>query len=239
MTSRPVAAEPQSPSIGAFVRAPAGGEPFAFSTTKRPSDSLSPCSVLRSAVPLGDAACSRKCATTTQSQKTICTASDAECTARGSFLVEKQGIGVPVSPTKVGCVVQKLRDVRLMLSLAEVGWSSTKAPETRERRRLGARPLVGVRSLGSGHCHGSSTTRPGGCGASSSTRGRARPSRSLCAPTGLALASVVTTRPGVGGGRVTAVGRIPPHELPSTLKVASGGLGKRSPKPILGISEAI
>jgi hypothetical protein len=62
-----------------------------------------------------------------------------------------------------------------MLSLAEVGWSSTKAPGTRERRRLGARPLVGTRSHENGLCHGSSTTRPGGRGASSSTRGRARP----------------------------------------------------------------
>ena len=182
MTSRPAAAEPESPSIGAFVRAPAGGESFGFSTTKRPSDPLSPLSALRSAVPFGDAPWSRKSAATTQSQKTICTASDAECTAPGSFLVEKQGIGVPVSPTKVGCVVRKLRDVRLVLSLAEVGWSSAKAQETRVRRRLGARPLVRTRSHENGLRYGSSTTRPGGCGASSSTRGRARPSRSLARP---------------------------------------------------------
>jgi hypothetical protein len=69
-----------------------------------------------------------------------------------------------------------------MMSLAEVGWSSTKAPETRERRRLGARPLVGARSHENGLCHGSSTTRPGGRGASSSTRGRARPSCSSARP---------------------------------------------------------
>ena len=69
-----------------------------------------------------------------------------------------------------------------MLSMAEIGWSSTKAPETRVRRRLGARPLVGARSHESGQCHGSSTTRPGGCGPSSSMRGRARPSRALARP---------------------------------------------------------
>jgi len=169
--SRPVAVEPESPSGVTLVRAPAGGEPCGFSTTKRPSDRLSPRSALRSAVPFGDAEWSRKSATKTQCQKTICSASDAECTARGSFLVENRGSGVPVSPTKVGCVVQKLRSVRLMLSLAEIGWSSTKAPETRERRRLGARPLVGARSHENGQRHGSSTTRPGGCAASSSTRG--------------------------------------------------------------------
>ena len=54
-----------------------------------------------------------------------------------------------------------------------------------------------------------------------------------CAPTRSASASVVTTRPGVGGGRVTAVGRIPSQMRPSTLKVASGRLGRRSSKPHL------
>jgi hypothetical protein len=55
----------------------------------------------------------------------------------GSFLVENRRIGALVSPTKVGRVVQKLRDVRLVLSLAEVGWSSTKG--TRDSRAATAR----------------------------------------------------------------------------------------------------
>ena len=60
-----------------------------------------------------------------------------------------------------------------------------------------------------------------------------------CAPSSLASASVVTTRPGVGVGRVLLCGRIPPPESPSSLEVASGGLGTRSSKPHPGIYEAI
>jgi hypothetical protein len=59
------------------------------------------------------------------------------------------------------------------------------------------------------------------------------------APSSSVTATVVIARPGVGGGRVTPVGRIPFQELPSSLEVASKGLGRRSSKPILGIYEAI
>jgi hypothetical protein len=68
--------------------------------------------------------------------------------------------------------------------------------------------------------------------------GRARPSRSLARPP-------VWRRPASSPrGRASvsvdlSCGRIPSQMRPSTLKVASGGIGRRSSKPILGVSEAI
>jgi hypothetical protein len=237
MTSRPEAAEPKSPSIGAFVRAP----DCCF--MRLYDDETTKCHVLRHAQ-RSEAPCTSVIVTFGESSAKVesttrsCSASEAEM--QGARVVSRREAGHWSSGLahKLGCVALKLLNVRLHAEprgsrlLVDQGTrdsGSATARSPASRRHKVPREQSVPRIL---------DHQPGRMWIFVLAAGSSPAIVLACATTSSASATVVTTRPG-GGMSSSAVGPISSQTMPSTLEVALGGLGRRSSQPHLGISEAI
>jgi hypothetical protein len=159
--------------------------------------------------------------------------------ARVVFSSRKRDIGARRSPTKVGCVARKLRDVRLHAEprrsrlVVNQGTrdsiaATARSPASRRHKVPQDRALPWFLD----HRAGRMWTFVLDAGSSPAVM-------LACATTGSAMPSVVTTKAGRRCRLSSAVGRIPSPTMPSTLEVALEALGRRSSKPRLGLSEAI
>jgi hypothetical protein len=188
----------------------------------------SPRSALRSAVHIGDCDVRGRAQQRLNQQLATAQHRRLKCTARESFLVEKARDWSFGLAHKAGCVALKLLNVRLHAEprgsrlVVDQGTRDSRAATARRpasRRRKFPREGFVPRFLD--HEAGRMWSFDLDAGSSPAIV-------FACATDSLRSATVVTTRPGVGDGRVVADGRIPSQTMPSTLEVALKGLGRGS-----------